>query len=430
MLMSKKSKVNMSLALLGRLISIFGSSIYSFAISFYILDLTGSAMSFSLSLLFSIIPMFLMSPVAGVLCDRLNRKKILLIADFVSGVTMVIMFIISQMIGQLDLWMIYLSSVLLSISSTFFSVSFMSAIPNMVSDEDLGRMNSLNKTMGSLATIMGPIIGGLIYASIDINIFLLINGLSFLLSMVQEMFINFRFNVKEINQEKTEVEGKEKAKKSVLKEMKATVSYLNTKQKVMTVIKAAFFLNFLYTSVAVGLPKVIVLDMGGSELALSWVQSILSVGMLLASLYMATIKNLQFDGKRCALALAGIGLSVGGIAIPGIIGGFNTDISLIVYFGVGAFLAGTCIIFVNVPFETLMHQGIEDEYRGRVMAVIGMAVTAITPLGYLLHGFLLDYVHSSFVFLYVCISYVIISLYVFIKLKQIEARETMMENAC
>jgi MFS transporter, DHA3 family, macrolide efflux protein len=183
-------KRNMLLMVIGKFTSLLGAGVYTFAASFYVLQVTGSGTSFAITLLCGALPHILLGPFAGTVADRFNRKWIVIGTDVICGIVMLVAFLIAITSGP-SLLLIYMTSTLLSICSTFFNVAFTSSLPTLVDDSRIQRINSLSQAAGSSANILSPIIGGVVYGLLSLSSFMLINGITFLLSALVEVFIVF-----------------------------------------------------------------------------------------------------------------------------------------------------------------------------------------------------------------------------------------------
>ncbi|GAA0780233.1 MFS transporter [Hathewaya limosa] len=84
---------NINCYILGRAISSFGTQIYNFILALYILKITGTALTFAITLVLSIIPRIILGPIAGILVDRLDRKKIIVITDILCGIIMLLLYL-------------------------------------------------------------------------------------------------------------------------------------------------------------------------------------------------------------------------------------------------------------------------------------------------------------------------------------------------
>jgi Major Facilitator Superfamily. len=173
---------NLGLFIIGKLISVFGSAIYTFAIGLYVLKQTGSGFSFALTLFVGLIPTIIFSPVAGYMSDRFDKKKIVVSMDFANGMMFLILFVLTLKF-ELNQPMIYISTFMTTVFTTFFGIAFEAAKPNLVADEKLMSINSLSKVIDSTALILAPVLGGLIFAFTDIKTFILINAVCFIFQL-------------------------------------------------------------------------------------------------------------------------------------------------------------------------------------------------------------------------------------------------------
>ncbi|MCV6598863.1 MAG: MFS transporter [Alphaproteobacteria bacterium] len=186
-------KKNIALYFAGALVSNLGTFMYNFAIGLYVLKLTGSGQTFAFSILFGMIPRIILSPFAGVLADKINRKKMTVLMDILSGVLLIFVYFVART-TTLSLVMIYASSALLTVFNTFFGISLSASIPNLVDKKRLVKVNSMRAMIDSVASIAGPLLGGVVYGLIGIEYFLLLNGLSFICSGISETFINLNYS--------------------------------------------------------------------------------------------------------------------------------------------------------------------------------------------------------------------------------------------
>jgi MFS family permease len=185
---------NLLLFSTGKLISIFGTSIYSFAMGLYVLNMTGSGLSFAATLVLGIIPAIIINPFAGVIADRFDKKKMVISMDLLNGIMLIAVFFLSSFYG-LSIPVIYITTFMLTVFTTFFGVSLEAAKPNLVSLNRLMDINSISKIIDSFSSILGPMIGGMVFAFVDVKLFIIANGISFIFSAICEIFIDFKFNL-------------------------------------------------------------------------------------------------------------------------------------------------------------------------------------------------------------------------------------------
>lgn len=369
----------------GKIISVFGTSIYNFAISFYVLKLTGSALSFTITLLLGILPMIIINPFAGVIADRFNKKKLVILMDFLSGTLLISVFLISSFSG-FNLLLIYITAFCLTIFVTFFGVGMEAAKPNIVSGNKLMNINSIGKIIDSVSSILGPMLGGMVFAFFDIRIFIIFNGICFIISGLSMTFINFNFN-KEL-----EESVKESVKINFIQDIKEGFHYLYERKNMMGLFLILISLNFfLSLAVTIPVPYIIntILELGSTTFGV--IQGSLPVGLIAGALfvkkllekipYSVLMKILTLFLSICMVA-AGFPLIFEGASFSHLIYG--------AYYCLLMFCLGIVIAFIDIPIAYFMQKEIPEAYRGRVMS-IGISIgKTMTPLAMVGSGFLLE----------------------------------------
>lgn len=379
---------NMILFLLGKLVSLLGSRMMSFAIGLYVLNITGSAMSFALTMIISNIPTIILSPIAGALADQANRKLIVVLMDILSGIMLVGIFVLSKIYG-LKLILIYSSTFFLSLFNTFFNVAMEASLPNIVDKKRLAKINSYNSSINSLATIVAPILGGLAYGLVNIESFIILSALSFILSGISEIFIDFELFRKEgENQPSLD-------RKNMFSVIIDGFKYVKTQKIIFRALIFSVFVNFSFSMFIVGLPYIVNTELGLSSQQYGLIQSAFAIGSLLFSIIFSIIAD-----KKSGYFYTLLGFLISSIfmiltALPVI----KPFINMANHFHLAAFMVinfviGSAIVFVNLPFFIMLQKETPDEYRGRVSGLLGTLSLSIAPLGLLLGGLLADYLPS------------------------------------
>lgn len=170
-------------------VSSFGTNMQSFALSLYVLAVTGSAMQFSLTLCMQILPSILFAPFSGFTADRFNRKMQIVLCDGLSAAVALTLFSVYRTSGGLSTAFIYSGVFLLSGINTFFSATAGCLIQASVDPADYVRQKSVDTTISSLIAIFVPAAAGMLYSFFGLTIVLLINAASFLFSAVMESLI-------------------------------------------------------------------------------------------------------------------------------------------------------------------------------------------------------------------------------------------------
>lgn len=283
-----------------KIISSFGAQVYAFAVSLYILKLTGSATNFALNLICSVLPRTLLAPVAGYAADNFSRKKIVILAQIGTSCALLGLLIVNHFFG-LSLVALYMTTCLLSIASTFSSVAFSSSITGLVDEKRIQRAMSLNQMSISLAAIGSPIVGGVLYAIISLREFLLIYLAASIIAVILESTMNFGLFAKR-------QERKEDAKReSFFENMKAGIAYIRQQKVILTIMSIALVTNFLLSSNQVGFSYILIEKLNIASEHYGMTEAAAAIGMLLFSIYFSVAKELKYPvlvAKYGILAMA------------------------------------------------------------------------------------------------------------------------------
>lgn len=378
--MNRGELKNLVLFSAGKSVSMFASSIYSFAIGLYVLKLTGSALNYATTIMLHILPMIIMSPVAGVLADKISKKKLIVGMDIANGFLFLGLFRISSG-GGLNLSTIYLTTILLSIFSSIFNVTFEAAKPNLVRPESRLKLNSISKLIDSTTSILGPALGGVIFAVIDIQLFILVNCISFFASALSELFIDYSYYPDQ---------GKEDNPPFVPHMVKGLMYMLNSR-----VLRKAFImfliLNFLLGfSVNVPMPYVINQVLGLSPEAFGLINSMFPIGLIIGTLTISRVLAKTTYTRILVLASCLLAILASTIGLPSMVQA--SELAYGIYFSVLCVLMGILISFVDIPIITIMQDEIPSNLRGVVFGLTLSLVKVVLPISLLLSGYLVDHV--------------------------------------
>lgn len=364
-------------------ISLFGTSIYNFAISLYVLKITGSGLSFATTLVLGILSTVIVNPFAGVLADRLDKKTLSISTDLINGILLVGLYLIT-MRYPLNLLMIYCCTFLLNVFTTVYGISIEAAKPNLVLEKNLVTMNSINKVIEASASILGPMGGGVVFAFINIRYFLLINGISFVFSAFLECFIDFKLNFKDYNIDKIKI--------NFHKDMIEGIHYLKERKNLINLFGVFIALNFFIgLSINVPLPYIInnVLKLNVKSYGI--IQATFAIGMILGAVFIKAVtekytyqKILKASSILLSLCMAAIGFSV--------ILHYKIQIqpAYFVYFIFIMLFTGIAISFIDIPIFNILQQTIPDEFRGRVLSLGISLAKIVLPIALILSGLLIN----------------------------------------
>ncbi|ETT78072.1 MULTISPECIES: MFS transporter [Bacillus] len=375
---------NIILMMIGKMTSLLGAGIYTFAMGLYVLKTTGSGMGFATTLICGSIPRMICGPIAGAVADRVNRRWLVIGTDLLSSLTMLIMFILATIFGP-SLLFIYVSAALLSICASFYSVSLTSSIPNLVDEERIQKASALNQTASSLSNILAPIIGGVVFGFFSIKTFFLLNSITFFLAVIVQLFIVFDLYKKEL------VESKE----HFLTSIKEGFSYVKRQHEIYGLMKIAVGVNFFASALFVSLPYIVIKNLHLSSKQLGVVEGMLAVGMLIGAIVLSVRKEVNNPFRSVYIGLflfAGLSLCT---VFPLLV--IIPKVASFIYYITFMILTGISMMVVNIPMQVHMQKTTDPNYLGRVFGLLETISTAIAPLGMIVYGLLLDMLPTSIV---------------------------------
>jgi len=381
-------KSNLILFLCGKFVSLFGTFIYSFAIGLYVLEKTYSGLSFASSIIFSMLPRVILGPIAGVVADRFDRKKIAVGMDFLCGIFMLLFFTLSKFDG-IKIHYVYVFSFLLSSANVFFDVAMDASKPNLVHSKNLTKLNSLSQSITSIASISGPFLGGIVYGLFNIQSFLLFNGISYIISAISETFIDFEYN-------KPKDVKNTKESQHMLEDLKEGIKFFRNNKVLFSIMSFSLLINFaMQLSITVPLPYIITNTLELSATQYGTIKGFWPIGMLVGSILLSFLPQRDKIFKRTIILLTMFICILLAIALPvmPIFSGYSKDIYF-VYYVIVMGLGGMIVAFIDIPIMVVFQRLIPDEVRGRVFSLIGTMALGISPIGLLVAGLLIDHIQT------------------------------------
>lgn len=362
------------IVLIGQVTSLIGSGLISFALAVWIYDQTGQATPFAMTALFSVLPRILLSPIAGAVSDRWNRKMIMLVSDSLAGLVTLATAVL-LLTGNMEVWMIYIISCLDAIFGSFQQPAYSASIVMMVPKEQLTRANSLIQMGDAIQTILTPILAAALFAGIGMSGIIMIDIGTFLFAVITLILVKIP------QPEKTKVEAKEKH--SMWKDVAFGWRYLADRPGLMGLLWYFALVNFFLNISAVMIgPLVLAI---GSATSLGVVQTFIGVGMLAGSLVMSVWGGVKKN--RVVFIIVFILLSTLGFFIAG----SRPSIAMI---GAGLFVVMFFSPFGGSASSAMFAMKVAPEVQGRVMATRSMISMSMMPIAFLLSGFLADHVFN------------------------------------
>src|SRR5215216_4052576 len=167
----------------GQTISRLGDSLYRIALSWWVLEKTGSAVAMGTVLILSQIPLLLFLLIGGVVVDRLPRIRIMFASDVLSGLVITFVALFSWL-NLLEIWHIYVASILFGFVEAFFFPAYQAVVPEITPSELLTSANSLNGLSQRVTGIVGPALGAALVAVGGTSLTFGLDALSFFISAI------------------------------------------------------------------------------------------------------------------------------------------------------------------------------------------------------------------------------------------------------
>ncbi|MDI9441533.1 MAG: MFS transporter [Firmicutes bacterium] len=376
----------------GRLVSQIGDGIHYFALTWLVLEMTGSGTALGTLLFASSIPGVILAPFTGVLADLWDRKKIVVSMDIVRGLILLILAAIFKA-GSLTLPILYGATVLSSLCGVLFGPAISAAIPGLVKKEELIKANSLNNFSRAATMIIGPVLGAFLLGATGYFGVFLLNGIAFLFSAFSETFIRFPKVVRdEGNGEKLH------PTRQFVFSFKEGFTYIWQNGGLRAIILFALVLNFL----AAPLYNVVFPYFGKEVLGLTaeqygTVQASMPVGYLVGTLLVGFLASKFGKGNLFSRGIMGQGamvILIGLFALPSVYSAASYSVTM-AFLIVNVFISGILNTSVNVPLQVLLQETVPDNYRGRVYGLIDSMGQMLVPISMAVSGVLVDAVSLS-----------------------------------
>lgn len=180
-----------TLVVIGQIISLFGNATLRFALPLYLLNLTGSSALYGTVMACAFIPSILLSPVGGIIADRVNKRNVMVILDFFTA-TIILAF--SLLMNRVNLIVLLTVTLMLLYGiAGAYQPSVQASIPALVDQNYFMTANSIINTISSFASLIGPVLGGILYSTYGIKPVLWVCMICFVISAIMEIFIRIPF---------------------------------------------------------------------------------------------------------------------------------------------------------------------------------------------------------------------------------------------
>lgn len=384
---------------IGQIISLFGNQILRFALPLYLLNQTGSSALFGTISAISFIPMILLFPIGGMIADRVNKRNIMVILDFS---TSALVFLFSAAVsGRDSVPLIAAAMLFLYAIQGAYQPAVQASIPALAGHEHMMAANSIVDMISSLANMLGPVLGGLLYASAGLFPILYISAVCFFASAVMEMFIHIPFQKRE-HTGNIAVSG--------VRDMKESFYFLAAKKPILLKIAVSYgMVSLLLCSLFnIALPVLFTQDLGFSENVANtlygYSQGAIAIGSVLGGLLAGTLSRrlkahaIPYNMIGCALCILSGGIALK--ALPSAVGSFGV-----------LTVSGSLLMVLSTLFQIQMMSYVQiltpDDLIGKVISCIICICMCSNPIGQFIYGIIFEHI-GTYSYLPFCFAAVII----------------------
>lgn len=367
---------------IGQIISLFGNATIRFALPLYLLNLTGSSALYGVVTACAFIPAILLSPVGGIVADRVDKRNIMVTLDFFTAAVIVTFFLLKNEWNPVPLLTVTL--MLLYGIAGAYQPAVQASIPALVSQENFIAANSVVNAVSSFASLAGPVLGGVLYSAYGLDPVLWVCTVCFTVSAVMEIFIKIPF------QRQPSDGGVLKTAKTDFAE---SIRFIRREKPVIgKVLLSVCGMNlFLSAMILVAMPylitEVLHLEAAQTNRLYGFAEGALAAGGLAGGI------GAGIFADRLAIQKAGNSMIVCAACV------FPVGVSLRLFSSgmINYFVITVCCFFVMVcssVFTVQMMSFVQTETPrnliGKVMAVILTVSMCAQPLGTALYGVLFE----------------------------------------
>jgi len=371
-----------TLVVIGQIISLFGNATIRFALPLYLLNLTGSSALYGTVTACAFIPAILLSPIGGIVADRVNKRNIMVILDFFTA-AVILAFSLLMNEGNLILLLTVTLMLLYGIAGAY-QPSVQASIPALTNQNNFMAANSIINTISSFASLMGPVLGGILYSAYGLKPVLWVCMVCFIMSAVMEIFIKIPFR-------------KQAAGDGILKTTGAdfaeSIRFIRKEKPVIgkAVLVICGINLFLAAMIIVALPylvtEVLNLDASQANRLYGFAEGALAAGGLAggigAGIFANKLAIVQSGNLVIACAVCVFPISVSLIL-------FSSAIINYIVITVCCFAIMVCSTIFTVQMMSFIQTETPQNLIGKVIAVILTVSMCTQPLGNAFYGVLFE----------------------------------------
>lgn len=369
---------NFTLLVLGQVSSLFGNFILKFALSMYVLEVTGSAAIFAGVLAFATIPTILLSPLGGILADRANRRNIMVALDVLSGISVLCVTLFFN--EEHAIVIIGILLVVLSVLGAFESPTVQACVPQMLTGDNIIKGNAVVNQVAAIASLIAPILGSVLYTSVGIKPVMYTTMVCFFLTAGFECLIKLEY------QKST---TKEKITTIIKSDFLESMRFMCKEQtNILKMLLLATLMSFFVVGAAlVGLPFIIRNILGMSAEMYGIAESLVGFSAILGSIAAGVITGkLKMNKLFIVVVAVGVCFILSGVIFVFPVG--NVAKYIVNLVGFCGFQIAVCIF--SIFALSYIQQRTPNHLTGKVMSYVATISMCSQPFSQTVYGILFD----------------------------------------
>lgn len=364
---------NYRIFITGQAISRIGTWMERTAVSWVVYEMTHSTFMLGITVFASQFPSFLFSLFGGIVADRYNRHRVVLITQIASMLQASVLAIV-VLLGHVEVWQILSLVTILGIINAFDIPARQTMVHQLVEDpQDLSNAVALNSSVVNIARLAGPALSGIILSSLGAGICFSINALSYLAVIVSLLFLKLQPQ-----------EAKVK-KQSNFKEIKEGVRYLKNHPHLAPLTIYIGIISLLVLPFNTLLPEFAKQVFHGDAQTFGYISSCIGSGALIGTIFLASMKG---NSRKSPVLLVNAGIL--GVSLILFSQVQNLQIALLI-----AVVAGFTALTQSTICLTIIQTRSAPEMRGRMISLYAMSLFGMLPLGGLIIGWVSNQIGSS-----------------------------------
>lgn len=376
-----------TLVVIGQIISLFGNAIIRFALPLYLLNQTGSSALYGTVSACALIPAVILSPIGGILADRVNKRNIMVALDFF---TAAVILTFSLLLGKISLILLIATTMMLLYGiAGAYQPTVQASVPALVPEERFMEANSVINTIGSLASLLGPVLGGILYSIYGLSPVVGVCIACFLMSAIMEIFIKIPF---------VRQESGGSMWKSIRNDFFGSIRFIRKEKPVIGkgVLAVCGINLFLSAMITVGLPymvtEVLNFDSAAANRLYGFAEGALAAGGLAGGI------GAGIFAKRLTIQKAGnLIIACAGCVFPmgiALMLSISDMVSYIVM-AVCCFGIMVCSTIFTVQVMAFVQAQTPQTLIGKVIALMITVAMCAQPVGNVLYGLLFEVCYGA-----------------------------------